>query len=342
MIGVEAQVSGCQCTCNHCLTYGHKNNFNMSMEDVKLILKNMKEYSDEGFFFPLFDVTNHPKFIEILELSNKYGYKRDTLSTNGVHEFTEDEFQAMKDMGIKDIQLAFHGIGQTHDNFVHYKGAYNKLLSLINKAGEFGFHFWNILFIHKKNINDMLQLCNKLKNMKYIRNGDFGLATYQYMGRAMKLKDLQFTKDAFKKLECKDDIVFSRKYYTEGEWLEVAKQSEWNKQAFIYDSSNINLFIDRKFDVYFSRYNPYSFYGLPDAEKGFKLGNIKDESLSNIIERINIERPPYIKALENISIPELAEEVGKDENIVYTYIDIPQYKWPYEFIKKQFSQGLQS
>lgn len=51
MLRVEVEITGCQCACNHCLTYGNKNCFNMSMKDIDLILKNMKDYSNEGFFF---------------------------------------------------------------------------------------------------------------------------------------------------------------------------------------------------------------------------------------------------------------------------------------------------
>lgn len=336
MIRVEAQLTGCQCSCDHCLTYGHKNNFNMNMEEIELILKNMRDYSSEGFFSPLFDVTNHPQFIKVLELSQGYGFKSDLISVNGVHEFTDEEFQAMRNIGIADIQLAFHGIGKTHDKFVHYEGAYDKLISLLNRAGEFGFKFWNILFINKENIIDIEQLVGILKELKYIRNGDIGISTYQYVGRAMKLKNTQFTKEEFNKLKCKDDIK-PRRRFTESEWLEMVQQVEWNKPIFIYDNAKIDLHIDKNFNVYFREYNPYYFYGLPNSEKGFKLGNLKNESLTDIIKRTDKERPPYIATLENINIPQIAEIVGKDEDIVYTFNDVPQYKWPYELLKRKYS-----
>lgn len=339
MIRVEAELTGCQCACNHCLTYGHKNNFNMSMEEIELIFKNMKDYSNEGYFFPLFDITNHPEFINILELSNKYGFKRDCISTNGVHEFTFEEFEALRNIGIVDIQLAFHGIGYTHDKFVHYEGAYDKLISLINRAGEFGFKFWNILFINKENAEEIEQLINVLKELKYIRNEDIGIGTYQYIGRAMRLKNAQFTKEEFTKLKCRDDIK-PRRRFTESEWLEIIKEDEWNKPIFLYDNSNLDLHIDRNFNVYFKDYNPFYFYGLPNSEQGFKLGNLKAESLTDIIERTNKKRPPYIAILENNNLQQVAEIVGKKEDILYTFNDVPQYKWAYDLLKMKLNETI--
>ncbi|GEM_PF-4752509 len=336
MIRVEAQVTGCQCTCNHCLTYGHKNNFNMSMDDIELILKNMKDISEDGVFFPLFDVTNHPQFIKILELSQSYGFKRNLISVNGVHEFTDEELQTMRNMGIVDIQLAFHGIGKTHDKFVHYEGAYEKLISLINRAGEFGFKFWNILFINKENTLEIEQLEKILKEQKFIRNEDIGISTYQYVGRAMKLKDLQFTKEEFSKLKCREDIK-PKVRFTESEWLEIVNQEEWNRAVFIYNNIDLDLHIDRNFNVYFREYNPFYFYGLPNSEQGFKLGNLKNKPLINIIREIDNERPFYINTLENIKIPQMAEMVGRKEDILYTYHDVPKYKWVYDLLKTQYS-----
>lgn len=332
MIRFEAQVTGCQCTCDHCLTYGHKSNFNMSMKDVEHILKNVKDYSEEGFFFPLYDVTNHPEFIDILKLSHSYDFKRNLLSTNGVHDFTLEEFQSLKDLGIVDIQLAFHGMGRTHDSFVHYKGAYKRLLDLIDSAGDFGFKFWNILFVHKENSHEIEKLIEELKKMKFIRNEDVGINTYMYMGRAMKLKHLQFTQEEFNSISFKEQIKPQRRF-TESQWLEMVKEEQWNKPAFIYDNSNLDLHIDRNLNVYFKDYNPYYFNGLANSEEGFKLGNLNNETLTEIIKRTDNERPPFIKTLEEITIPEMASEVGKRENILYTFNDVPQYKWTYDYIK---------
>lgn len=334
MLRIESVVTACQCACDHCLACGNKKHFNMSIDDIEFILKNMKNYSDSGFFFPLYDVTNHPEFIEILKLSNSYGFKRNLLSVNGVHEFTNRELASMKDIGIEEIQLAFHGIGDTHDKFVHFDGAYKRLLSLIERAGKYGFTFWIILFVHKENIIEIQPLLDRLKQIQYIRSEDVGLTTYQYMGRAVKLKNLQFTRDEFERLQYKDKVA-PKKRFTEREWLEIVRLEDWNRPVFIYDKSNLDLHIDKKFNVFFRTYNPYSLPGLPNSEAGFKLGNLKEDSLVNIIHRLEDERPFYIKTLENIMVPELADIVGESEDVLYTFNDIPEYKWPLEFLKRQ-------
>lgn len=330
---LEAQITGCQCACNHCLTLGHHDNFNMNIKDIEYILKNMNECCSNNFLFPLYDVTNHPIFIKILELSNTYGQKRNILSTNGTHIFTHDEFQAMKDMGIVDLQLAFHGIYDTHDKFVHHKGAYDSLLSLINSAGKFGFKFWIILFIHKNNVSEIQKLVNILKSIDYIRDKDFAISTYQYFGRAMNLTNLQFTKEEFERLECKDSILPKRRF-TESEWLKIVKEDEtWNKPAFVFNDLDWALHMDKNFNVFFDVFSP-SYLCLPGAEQGLRLGNLRTQTLKEIIEHTREQRPPYIKALESITIPELADVVGMESNLLYTHNDIPQYKWPYEYLKK--------
>lgn len=336
MLRIEAQITGCQCACDHCCVCGYKSNFNLNMEEIELILRNMKEYSNESFLFPLFDVINHPQFIEILKLSNDYGIKRDLLSVNGIHDFTEEEFKEMKDIGINDIQLAFHGIGESHDKFVHYPGAYDKLIALINKAGKFGFRFSIILFVNKQNIGEIQQLVNILEGNKLVFGKDFWIVTYQYYGRAMNLGSLQFTKDEFEKLEFKNNIFMPNRT-TESEWLKKVKQAEWKKPAFIYDNSDLDLHIDKHLNVYFRHYNPYYLCGLPNSENGLKLGNLKNESLNQIIKRVDKERPLYIKALENISIPELGEMVGIESDILYTAYDVPYHKWVNDFLKRKCS-----
>jgi MoaA/NifB/PqqE/SkfB family radical SAM enzyme len=334
LLSVEAQITGCQCACDHCCVYGYKSNFNLNLEEIEFILRNMKEYSNENFLFPLFDVTNHPQFLEILKLSNEYGIQRDILSVNGIHDFTDGEFKEMKAIGITYIQIAFHGIGERHDKFVHHEGAYDKLISLIDKGGKLGFKFSIILFVNKQNIGEIQRLANILKDKKLVMGEDFWVVTYQYYGRAMKLGHLQFTKGEFEKHEFKDNIFMPNRS-TESEWLKKVTQDEWKKPAFIYDNSNLDLHIDKYFNVYFKDYNPYYFNGLPAAEDGFKLGNLKNESLIEIMKRVDNERPLYIKALENISIPQLAKMVGKENDILYTANDVPKYKWVYEFLRRK-------
>ncbi|MTI49939.1 MAG: radical SAM protein [Firmicutes bacterium] len=332
---VEAQITGCQCACDHCLTYGKHTKEYMSLDEIELILNNMKEYSEIGHFFPLFDVTNHPEFIKILKLSNDYGYKRDTLSTNGVYEISDNELKFMKEFGIKDIQLAFHGLNETHDSFVHYKGVFKKLISLIKKASSQGFKFWNILFINNKNISEIIEVIRILKSLG-ISEKDFIVTTYMYQGRAMKLEELYFTRKQMKEVELIYPII-PRERYSESEWMnKVKRDDKWNKPAFQLQRDKLELHIDSNFDVYFQNMNPYYFKGIKKSKEGFKLGNLKLEKLNKIIQKAERERPPLIRLLENITIKELGKKLEKEleekNDILYTHNDI-LYKWPYEFLK---------
>lgn len=335
-IRIEARVTGCQCSCLHCCMSGRPDSCNMPLKDVERILSEMNTISNEGHFFPVFDVTNHPEWKEILSLSNKYGYPRNLLSLNGTANLTPSYLDFIKELGIVNLQLAFHGLEATHDKYVNHKGAFKSLINLIENASKAGLKFWVLIFVGNHNLNEIVELDNILSGLGLNMDKDMGHSTYQYMGRAMKRDDVRMTRETFDNMNAKVKI-FPKKHHTESEWLDIVeKENEWNKTPFSIhmEKDYYDLHIDSDMDVYLTDLNPYCFIDIPNSKEGFLLGNLNEKSLKDIMERFEHKKPYYVKVLDEVTIEELAHEVGKEGNILYTYNDVPMYKWPHEYLKK--------
>jgi len=331
-IKLNLEITGCQNTCKHCSHSCKPDKSIMPIKDIDTIVSQVKKCCDELFVFPLADLTAREDFLDVAKVLKKHDALMNVLSTNGTNPELINNLTTLKaDFGINQLQLAFHGLSDTHDNFVSNKGSFKQITKLIKAALDIKNSFWIIVFVGKHNINEIKDLHSLLIDSG-INPDDIGFCDYQYIGRGMKLDNIRFNRQEYESIEAVYRPMPPR-HFSESEWLEMVNNDEQaNQPVFSFTRSLLDLFIDKNYNVYFNRFSPVTF-PISGAEEGFKLGNIKENNLSSVIEGLFIKRPPYLEKLELISTRKMAEFVGQNGDILYTHNDVPEYKWPYKYLQ---------
>ena len=335
---IDLKVVSCQCACKHCSESGKPGNYLMPLEMVEDIIIQGQECSKEFGIFPLDDLTAYPNFEKFIELLIKYDINNEVLPTNGTNPELKSKLHTLKkDYGKKQLQFAFHGLKDRHNDFVGIEGAFESLIDLIRKGIELDYKFWIMVFTNKENIQEIKELDIILQEMGIAPN-DIGFVDYQYFGRAMKLDHLRFTREEHNNIEKRYRPMPPRRF-TESEWLDMIEKDDGNFAEFNFalPKEEMKLRIDENLDVYLYPFTPETLI-LKGAKEGFKLGNLKEYRLKEILEQAKKERPPYLQTLESTNIKEMAKRIGEKGEILYPHNDVPTYKWPYEYLKSEIGK----
>lgn len=110
----------------------------MPLADIEWVLEEAHRFCDgAGLAFdayPMHEMAAHPDAARLFALFSTYGVSVrggimfERLTTTGVplaaREDWRDVLRAAADMGMVDIWVAFHGVGEVHDRQVNHGGAY--------------------------------------------------------------------------------------------------------------------------------------------------------------------------------------------------------------------------
>ncbi len=107
--------------------------------------------------FPMFfdEPTLHPSFKKIMKHWLKGGFIYDDwwFSTNGygLARMSDADWSELADAGFDYVRLAFHGVGEKHDELVGRQGAYEDLLKTIHKAEKHNVNWLAGMYLNSEN-----------------------------------------------------------------------------------------------------------------------------------------------------------------------------------------------
>lgn len=84
--------------------------------------------------------TIYPHILELISHCRNIGLYP-TLITNGLHLAKPGNLEKFRDAGVRDFLCSLHGIGEIHDQVVCKKGAYEKIITSIERMKELGIPF---------------------------------------------------------------------------------------------------------------------------------------------------------------------------------------------------------
>ena len=134
-------------------------------------------------------------FFDLIEYSNRQKFTTKIL-TNGIL-LTDEKIRQLKELKVKFIQISIDDIGERHDLFRKYAGAFEIATNNISKLVENGFKVNISCTISKFNlhkINDLISLAIKLK----VYSIKFGRLIP--IGNATDIKNLLLSQDELKNL----------------------------------------------------------------------------------------------------------------------------------------------
>ena len=321
----------------------------ISFSDAKKVIDQFTELTKTkppvvkgGGFYPHYEATAHPDFLSFWELMVKLcdeveedpEESNSVLSTNGYGiaraENYREILQRLKDFGVKGISMPLHGLEEHHDWFAHRKGAFQDVLMTAERADEVGMGVYFNVWVDRRNIphlSEVVDIIGKLRDRvqsevtqfiilpKFIVTGKDEVRFYESELRP-RLSDLEGLPPDMAPLEPPYDK------YTESAWVEriLANPTEPSFMTEEFDDISNDegcyiLIIDRLFDVYREPYN----FDWPPA----KLGNLKADGLSVILDRLEAHQIPEIPGLVT-----LVKKYGdRDSTLIHRSAFSVRNKW---------------
>ncbi len=327
---VAFDIAGCPNRCRHCWL-GCANNKRLKVEDTlevfeniksqvsksnEINLKNIKYYATwlrEPDFLP-----EYKKLYELeLELNDHKSY-RNNFELLSIWRLAHDKeyVKWAKEIGTQKCQVTLFGGKDTTDWFYRRKKAYEDVIKATDALIEHGIIPRWQLFFTKKILNEFDIILDKIKELKIVerlssQGKKFELFIHPPgpIGEGFKIEHLRVEKN---NEECIPDLIIekTREHYSKDKlWY---AEEELIKEFVREDNIDvINMFIPNVSWLFIdSNWNVYSNLECTSFDPWWKLGNIKRNSIKEIIKIYEDNKCYGLKVASEITAKELVEKYG--------------------------------
>lgn len=126
----------CNLKCRHCYLGEPPKTNELSIEKIKQIIDQMKEYGVVELTFTGGEASSFNGYLDVIEYACNQGFVV-TLLTNGTC-LQEDDIIKLKNMGLNEVRISIYGFEDYHDYFVKVKGSFNKSIKSLEMLGTLG------------------------------------------------------------------------------------------------------------------------------------------------------------------------------------------------------------
>lgn len=335
-LGVAFDMHGCPNRCRHCWL-GSGDGRRMSEEDVRWGVRQFREFISSSSnptpirrlsvasWFREPDYADNYRDLYALEaeLSDGDPHRHELLS---IWRLARDPSYAewAREVGPDTCQISFFGMEETNDWFHRQKGAFRDAITATERLLEAGMKpRWQI-FLTKKLIPDLDDLLRLVERMKLReRVAALGSEFCMFMhtpgpdGNAREIEHLRPTIDEVSSLPS-EIVEASRKHFPKREWLwyseaELVSQILSEEETFPFGCQwpeKLWLNIKSNWDV---------FSNIGTLEDWWRLGNLKEDSVAEILDGFARNTPLGLKAIHSHSPKELVREFGDPKGTgIYT------------------------
>ena len=326
-IGVALDMHGCPNRCRHCYL-GFGTNYKLTDDDLCWMASQFRHYLETT------DITVESLYIQSWfrepDFSDEYRHLyelEDELSDGkpecyellSVWRLAHDKEYASwaKSVGPDTCQITFFGMEETTDWFHRRKGAFKDALTATERLLEVGMKpRWQIILTKKllPEMDDLLRLIDRLKLRKRVQDpgSEFQLFVHapDPLHEGRKIEYLRPTAEEVTSLS-EDILIPSRKHLnrttlwqTEGElYASILKDEEIRPkdERVLEEPQQFWFFVTNNWDVYSN---------VGTLEPWWKLGNLKTDSVENIVRRFEKDEIPGLDVLLNYPRDRLAREYG--------------------------------
>ena len=305
---------GCPNRCKHCWL-GELPNHILTDKDAENIVNKFKPYFKEITFYswlrePDFTKDYESRWEKDIRLST---IKPQRFELASFYKIVRDDnyVKWLNSLGTKKVQLTFFGLKDMTDKYVGRVGAYDELMkaSEILKENDIEPR-WQI-FINEENKDEVVKLINiaKDKNIKEIIVHE-GTCD----GNNRLLYNIRINKENIPD-EVKEYYLDYQKILSEKECIDILKNEE--SSYLPHKDKEIVLNITSDLNVYFNFTNPSPYW---------KIGNIKDDDVKELVNKIVSEDIPALNLSKTISLKELVKRYGDiNSNKVFGLDDYKMY-----------------
>jgi MoaA/NifB/PqqE/SkfB family radical SAM enzyme len=318
----------------------------MGFEDISLVLEQLSSMKDKGCaVMPLFyyEPTIHPGFLRIFGRMSKLGLIPEYffMATNGagLARRPDEEWQALKSLGFDWLSFTLYGFEESHDRFAGRKGSYQDIMQTIERANAHEINWYAGVLLHKGNVSEVETLVPRLKEMGAKTAGVFPA---MWQGRAMELARLD--RADIEKLPERLRTRFSGTLLTEREIKEriLADDAIDSRTAAECSCKGIVLEVEPDLSVYTGASCDEGGLKsvLPGFEEHFRIGSLKDEPLSAIVDHYIADPPPVVRMTTEVTWKELAERYADPESDALWFEtdqvhEVISKKWLAEYVRER-------
>jgi len=312
----------------------------MKKEDCYSVIDQLAELKSEleTIVFPMFydEPTFHPAFKQIM----KYQLKKELIfddwwfSTNGygLSRMSDEDWRELAEAGFDYIRLTFHGVGDAHDKLVGRKGAYEDLVSTIQKAEEHNINWLAGMMLNSRN-QSMYEETRDTVTGLGTPCTDFGWMLPQSQGRVLHGNSRVKVHRISRLLSGKSGWV------TEAEFTErvLSNPDLGQKQARDNNCGIIYFDVDEELNVFYGGGcdgDPFN-----SIKSKVYLGNLRKTDIRSCYEKYLNHPPEPVKLLDKVTWAELAERYGSSDNEhVFHYTDIVGLIWSEKYLREFYSR----
>lgn len=336
--GLPINFHGMPCCngCRHCWALGSPDYPTMPLADIQFVLKSLAEFRDrnEVWAMPLFfkEPTIHPKFIEIVRSMKQLGFiNEDTFwATNGygLARMDDGAWQLLKESQFGGLQLMFYGSEEAHDAFANRSGAYRDLMTTVEKANKHGIPWSGGMIAHSGNLNELTPMVKALSEVNPDPEKRIGWFIPNCQGRARSLERPTLVQMREAGLMEKENRWWASEASHVGQVLGDSAVADLRYRQI--GCLSLTLDLEANMDVFCGGgCDSNGLLGLvPELKQDFKLGNLRQDTLDEMVERFFKDAPKPLKRIWDMTAGELAGRFGDRENGELFYRDdLVKNKW---------------
>lgn len=340
----------CTNRCAHCWTEGSVQHRRVPLEQVCFVLDELARVRRQGSetWFLLFDEpTTHPDLPAIMRHAQSRGLIPADyfLPTNGsvLAKAPAAFWQSLRDAGVRELQLTFYGLEETHDTFAGRRGAFRNLVETIRRAAEFGLHWYAGVVLHAGNVDEIGRAVDFIRALDATGTAQVGVLPFLWQGRGrdsqhrLRAADLARLPAAFR--------ARLTNLVTEAEAIQRIRHTPdlAERPAGASLCEAVTFQVERDLRVYCggSCDSGGLLAALPEHKQAFYLGRLDAPGrLAELWERYRRQPPPAVQRLDHVTWGDLATRYGDPDNDqVYLLFDLPAHKWAAAFLQDEITQG---
>lgn len=334
-----ANIHAMPCTnrCRHCWTSGSVEHPRVPMEQVNFVLDKLAEvrlYIPQVGFFLYDEPTFHPQFLEIMERAAELNFFGEEyfLATNGsiLAKAPDASWSRLKNTGIGYFQFTFYGKGAVHDGFAGRKGAFQNLLSMIERANQHEIEWVAGVVLHAENVAELIETVAYIKGLDASGKARVSWFPFLWQGRgrdAGRVRENQYERSIPVDVRQRRHLLMAERTAV----TTILEDPELvNRRASESMCPGLTFHVHRDLSVFCG--GACDSGGLaaavPELADAFYLGKLTNEGFFPLIDVYQQRQIPGLRHLDGITWGELAARYGDRENdeVFYLY-DLPEHKW---------------
>ena len=300
---------GCPNRCRHCWL-GHMPNRVMEEGSDEWLVELFKPFFEEIEFYswlrePDFAPDYRNRWQRDQELSVNARPERFELASFWRLVRDDDYVRFLKETGVKCVQLTFFGLEATTDRYVGRPGAFRELLKATDILLDNGIApRWQV-FINEENRDEIVSLL-KLAEERELRERTAAIgSTFRFFVHAGSCdgENARLYPIRIRKQDIPEELIpYYLNYEDNHPESELCQRWQDADSCFVpHNDGDIVLYVANNYDLFFN---------FTNMHPSWKIGNLKNDPIAELVRRIREEDIPALREARRITLGQLVRLYG--------------------------------